>query len=398
MADAARVAAGENSDMPDTYPSPPPIERELEAPSPETRLGLATVFLGGLLLLALLAAAYVAAPIVLPVVLAFVLNAVLLPVLRTLCRIGLPRPLAALLVVLALVALFVLVGLLLSGPVAGWIAQLPQTVPRIQERLSFLSALVDSLHRAIGHVQSLAPGGETPGIAVRPLPLSQRLLQQVGIVAEGAFTTVLILFFLLVSGETFLRRLVEILPDFSAKRRAVDISQQIEADISAYLATITVMNALVGIASGAMAWLCGLGDPLLWGTIAFLLNFVPVLGPTAGVVIFLVAGLVTIDPLWLAFMPALFYLLIHIAEGETITPMRLAARFTVNPVLVILAVIFWYWMWGVVGAILATPMLAIAKIVCDRIEGLKPIGHFIGGEPSPAPASAPGSPNEKPAK
>lgn len=365
--------------MPDTA-APPPLERELEAPSPSTRLGLNTVFLGGLLLLGLLAACYAAAPIVLPIVLAFIMAAVLQPVLRVLCRLGLPRVLAALAIVLSLIALLLMLGLVLSGPVTTRIAELPQTVPRLQERLDFLKGPIESLHRSLAHVQNLAPGGDAPGIAVKGAPLSQQVLHQIGIIAEGALTTLLLLFFVLVSGETFLRRLVEILPDFAAKRRAVAISQQIEADISAYLATITVMNGLVGVATGAMAWLTGLGDPLLWGTVAFLLNFVPIIGPTAGVLLFLVAGLVTIDPLWLAFVPAALYLLIHVAEGETITPMRLAARFTVNPVLVMLAVVFWYWMWGVCGAIIATPMLAIVKIVCDRIEGLKPIGHFIGGD------------------
>ncbi len=188
----------------------------------------------------------------------------------------------------------------------------------------------------------------------------------------------LVLFFVLVSGDSFLRRLVEILPGFKEKRQVVDISQQIERDISVFLATITMMNAAVGLATGFVMWLCGLGSPLLWGTVAFLLNFVPIIGPTAGVTLFLVAGLVTIEPLWAALLPAALYLLIHIIEGETLTPMLLAARFTVNPVLVILGVIFWYWMWGVPGAILATPMLAISKIICDRIEGLRPVGHFIG--------------------
>jgi predicted PurR-regulated permease PerM len=194
----------------------------------------------------------------------------------------------------------------------------------------------------------------------------------------------LVLFFVLVSGDLFLRRLVEILPGFKEKRQVVDISQQIEGDISVFLATITMMNLAVGTVTGIVMWLCGLGSPLLWGTIAFLLNFVPILGPTVGVVLFLVMGLVTIDPLWAAFLPAALYLVIHIVEGEAVTPMLLAARFIVNPVLVVLGVIFWYWMWGVPGAVLATPMLAIAKIICDRIEGLQPIGHFIGGEQFPA--------------
>jgi predicted PurR-regulated permease PerM len=186
------------------------------------------------------------------------------------------------------------------------------------------------------------------------------------------------LFFILISGETFLRRLVELAPRFQDKRQLVDISQEIETDLSVYLGTITMMNAAVGLATGAVAASCGLGDPLLWGILAFLLNYVPIIGPTTGVIMFFAAGIVTLDPLWLAFVPAGLYLLIHVAEGETITPMLLARRFTVNPVLIMIGVFFWYWMWGAVGAILATPLLAVTKIICDRIKPLQPVGHFIG--------------------
>ena len=125
--------------------------------------------------------------------------------------------------------------------------------------------------------------------------------------------------------------------------------------------------------------LCGLGDPILWGTLAFLLNFVPVLGPTAGVAIFFVAGLLSFDTLWRAIVPAALYLAIHIIEGENLTPWLLARRFTLNPVLVIISLVFWYWMWGVPGAILSTPMLATLKIVCDRVQPLAALGHFIEG-------------------
>jgi hypothetical protein len=107
---------------------------------------------------------------------------------------------------------------------------------------------------------------------------------------------VLFLFFLLVSGDIFLHRLVEILPRFSGKRQVVEISQQIESDISAYLATITLMNAGVGIATALAMWLTGVGDPILWGTVAFLLNYVPILGPALGVSIFLLAGLLPSRP------------------------------------------------------------------------------------------------------
>jgi len=139
------------------------------------------------------------------------------------------------------------------------------------------------------------------------------------------------------------------------------------------------MNAGVGIAVGAVMWLTGLGDPVLWGAVAFLLNFLPILGPLVGVAVFLLAGLLTIDPLWQALLPAGFYLAIHLVEGETVTPMLLAKRFTLNPVLVIVALVFWYWMWGVPGAILAVPMLAIIKIICERIRSLAAFGHFLEG-------------------
>jgi predicted PurR-regulated permease PerM len=376
-------AASEVVRMPDTaarLPETAPVgESDLEPAEPQHSVQLNTVFLGGVLLLATLAAFYAAAEIMLPSVLAFVLSLVFQPVLRALERVCLPRVVASLVIVLLLVSLFVVLGLLLSAPLAGWIAQLPDTLPRLQARLRFLNAPMLSLQHAVEQFRNLAPGSVSPAIVVQGPSLPERLLAAIRAVAGGAFTTMLVLFFALTSGDLFLRRLVEILPGFKEKRQAVDISQQIQEDLSAFLATITLMNASVGVVTGIVMWLCGLGSPLLWGTLAFLLNFVPILGPTAGVMLFLVAGLVTIEPLWVALLPAALYLLIHIVEGETVTPMLLAAKFTVNPVLVILGVIFWYWMWGVPGAILATPMLAITKIICDRIEGLKPVGHFIGG-------------------
>ena len=139
------------------------------------------------------------------------------------------------------------------------------------------------------------------------------------------------------------------------------------------------MKLLVGLATACVMWLCGLGDPVLWGAVVFMLNYIPFLGPMIGIVMFILAGLLAMDNLWRALLPAALYFAIHLIEGETITPMLLARRFTFNPVLVILSLIFWYWMWGVPGAVLAVPMLAIAKIVCDRIRSLAAFGHFLEG-------------------
>jgi predicted PurR-regulated permease PerM len=340
-----------------------------------------TVFLGGLFLLAMLAACYVASEIVLPIVLAFVLSLVLQPAMRVLERVRLPRGVAAMLVILVLFGTLGGLGTALSGPAASWAQKLPTGIPKLQERLSFLSRPIAAFQKFADQAQGLAQGDAPKAVpvAVQGSGLSDRLLTGTRSFASALLETVLVLFFLLVSGDTFLRRLVEILPRFKNKRQAVDISQQIESDVSAYLFTITIMNLAVGVATGTVMAICGVGDPVLWGTVAFLLNYIPILGPMLGVVVFLLAGLLSINSLWAAFLPAGLYLLIHLVEGETATPMLLARRFTINPVLVILSLVFWYWMWGVPGAVLSTPMLAITKIICDRIRPLMAFGHFMEG-------------------
>jgi predicted PurR-regulated permease PerM len=193
------------------------------------------------------------------------------------------------------------------------------------------------------------------------------------------FTVMLLLFFFLASSESLLRRFVEILPHFDDKRRAISIVTEIEENIAQYLLTISMMNALVGLLNGVAVWLLGMPDPLLFGTLAFLLNYIPILGPLTGVVIFFFVGLFTFPSIWQAFIPAAIYLGIHILEGETITPMLLARRFTLNPVMVISSLMFWDWLWGIPGALLSTPLLAVTKIVCDHIEVLTPLGHLLGG-------------------
>jgi predicted PurR-regulated permease PerM len=340
------------------------------------------VLLAMLSLIAVLCVAYVAAPIVLPIVLAFVLKLLFQPGMRVLERMHVPRGLAALFLILLVFGAIVAIGAAVSGPAAEWAAKLPDGIPRLQERLRFLSQPIETLRTFMhqldgmmaggGGAASHADGGSSSAIAAILFTGTTHF-------ASGFFETILILFFLLVSGNTFLKRIVEILPSFKDKRQVVGISQQVEENISMYLVTITVMNAAVGLATGAAMWLTGLGDPILWGVVAFLLNFVPIMGPLFGVGIFLLAGLLVLDPLWTALMPAALYLGIHVIEGEIITPMLLAKRFTLNPVLVIISLIFWFWMWGVPGAILAVPMLAILKIVSDRVRPLKALGHVLEG-------------------
>jgi predicted PurR-regulated permease PerM len=346
-----------------------------------------------LTLLAILYTLYFAAGIILPFVLALVLAMVLGPAMRFINRrLHIPRMVAALLLIIGLFSVVGVLGYALSVPASAWIAKAPQSLPALMDKLSFLRRPVQLVEQGVQQLQSAmsqteeAPA-EQPVVTVKqPSDVGSHILGIGSTVLAGGraflgqgFTVMLLLFFFLASSESLLRRFVEILPHFDDKRRAVSIVTEIEENISQYLLTISMMNALVGLLNGVAVWLLGMPDPLLFGTLAFLLNYIPILGPLTGVVIFFFVGLFTFPSIWQTFIPAAIYLGIHILEGETITPMLLARRFTLNPVMVISSLMFWDWLWGIPGALLSTPLLAVTKIVCDHIEVLTPLGHLLGG-------------------
>jgi predicted PurR-regulated permease PerM len=340
-----------------------------------------TFFLGGLFVIACMVVLNVAAAIVLPLLLALVLKLLLQPFVRLLEGFHIPRVIGAILSVLLVLLAFGGTISMLAGPAAAWAGKLPEAIPKLKDSLSFLQDPIDAFQRMLKQIEGLAgeTGSSAQGPGMRPSSLLGALLSGSATATSGVFTTLLILFYMLVSGETFLRRMVEILPRFKDKRQAVELSLHIERDVSAYLLTVSCINAVVGIATGCVMEACGVANPVLWGAVAFVLNFVPILGPMVGIVIFLMASVLSLGVTWWATLPVGLYFGIHVIEGEFATPMLLARRFTINPVALILALIFWYWMWGIPGAILAVPLLAITKIVCDDLRPLRAFGHLLEG-------------------
>ncbi len=369
------VVAGEQ-----TGPSQEAQDRRAEMPLPHN---LQSLLLMGIFGLLVFFALYFTGEVVQPIIFAAILYLVLQPAMRGAAKLRVPKTVAALLIILVFFGGVGALGFTLSGPAADWVAKAPDSLRRIEYRLFLLKKPIADLQSVSEQVEKIAEGSakkEGKPITVAGPGVSSLLFSGTRTMLVGVGTTVVLLFFLLVSGDLFLRRFVEILPTLSNKKQAVEISREIESNISSYLATISLMNLGVGVLTGIAAHLCGLSDPILWGTAAFLLNFVPILGPLCGVVILLFAGLLTFDAIWQAVLPAGIYLVIHIVEGQTVTPMLLARRFILNPVLVIVSLIFWYWMWGIAGALLAVPLLATVKIVCDRIRPLMALGHFLGAE------------------
>lgn len=257
-----------------------------------------TFFLGGLFVLSFLAALYVASSIILPVVLAFALSLLLEPAVRLVERVHLPRAVGALLAILLVIGTIVGLVAVLSVPAANWSQRLPEGIPRLEAHLVFLKDPIEAVERVIQKAEQAVQASGQKGSSIvirRDLGVTGALFAGTRAVIDGMFTTILVLYFLLVTGDIFLRRIVEVLPKFHDKRQAVDISKQIQEDISAYLVTITAMNTAVGIATAAAMYLCGLGDPLLWGATAFLLNYIPILGPLLGICMFLLAGMLSFD-------------------------------------------------------------------------------------------------------
>jgi predicted PurR-regulated permease PerM len=359
-------------------PSQEAQERLAEMPLPQN---LQSLVLMGMFALLILFALYFTAEVVLPIIFAIILYLVLQPAMRGAARLRIPKAVAALLIIFVFFGGVGMLGFTLSGPAADWVSKAPESLRRIEQRLFVFKQPMADLQSVSKQVEKIAEGAATDSkpVTVTGPGVGSFLFSSTRFMLVGLGTTVVLLFFLLVSGDLFLRRLVEILPTFSNKKQAVEISREIESNISSYLATISLMNLGVGILTGIATYFCGLSDPILWGTVAFLLNFVPILGPLCGAAILLLAGLLTFDPLWQAALPAGIYLLVHTIE-ETITPLLLARRFILNPVLVIISLVFWYWMWGIAGALLAVPLLATVKIVCDRIKPLMALGHFLGAE------------------
>ena len=360
--------------------------RSAPAPPRDAR----AVFLACILALMVFYTLYFTGEIVLPLIFALLFKLLLTPGYGVLTRWHVPSPLAALIMMGLLVGVLGVFGYGLSAPASDWVSKAPQSLPRIEQHLSILRKPLDRLLNLTHRVEQMADpnrsGGDGKAAKAPPAPapaegssLAGYLFSGTRSLVTGIGITALLLFFLLVTGDVFMRRLVEILPHLSDKKQAVEISREIEHNVSAYLVTITIMNTLVGFATGLAMWAIGLPNPVLWGTMAFLLNYVLILGPLTGVFIFLGVGLLTFESFWHAMVPAAVYFSIHLIEGEAVTPMLVARRFTLNPVLVIGSLIFWDWMWGIPGALVAVPLLGVVKIVCDRVRPLMAIGHFIEG-------------------
>ena len=334
-----------------------------------------------ILVLLLLYTAYFASAVLIPITLAILMSLVLSPAVDRLVRWRLPRPLAAACVVLSL--LFVSGSLLvaLTGPAAEWAAKAPASFKDIERKLQPLKEPIKQLQKAEDRLNELTEIDKKP-VAAKPenpkrVDLTQLLLKGTPSTLVGFGATVILLFFLLSRRDAVLRKFAAIIPRLSDKKRAVDAAREIQQQLSAYFSTIALINLILGATTAGLLWAIGFPNPILWGTMAGVLNFVPYLGALVSATVIAVVSLLTYDALSAVLLPPLSFLALTIVEGQLVTPLVVGRRLALSPVVVFMFFLVLGWMWGIAGALIAIPLLAGLKIVCTAIEPLQPVARFV---------------------
>ncbi|MBB5209632.1 AI-2E family transporter [Chiayiivirga flava] len=354
-------------------PEPPPSTTQELSPRPFARSRSAIVFIAVLLALA---TCYVARDLIVPVLISVFLALCGNPIVARLNRMLVPRWVGSLAVVSGGLAAALFLGSMMLTPAADWLREAPSELRQHIPKLRALAKPLQDATRATESLQHIADDApQQPAVRVLERPGSGMLELVTG--APRALGTVLAVtilwFFFMVYAEDLLRRFVTVVPGWRRKRVTVDILRAIQLDISRYVLTVSVINTCLGIATGLALWGIGLPwqDALLWGAVCGLFNFAPYIGPLLAAVALCVVGLVQFDTIGEALLAPGAFLFLHLIEGQIVTPLILGRRMAISPVILLLWLFLWGWMWSIAGLLLAVPMLVCFKIYCSRVESLR---------------------------
>ena len=363
-----------------------PIEAAIDADSahtgPEALLQTTRRLLRvatGILVLLSLYTFYIASPVLIPLTLAVLITMLLAPVMSVFDSLHIPRPLSAA-IVLGVVAGSLGAGAYgLSGPARDWLQKLPENGAKMNSMLRSIKQPFAQIQKATEQIASTTAGGRastpqrvqlaTPGLTERLVGGGAQFLATVSVIF-------VLVYFLLSAGDTFLRKLVSVIPTLRDKRRTVEIIRSIESDISFYLVMMLLINAGLGLGVAGITAFLGIPDPLLWGARTATLSFAPYIGELAIAATLFVVSMVTFDTLGNALIAPISYLLL-MSTVHLVAPFIVRRKLLLNPVAIFVGIIFLGWIWGIPGALLAVPLLASFKTVCERVGPLKPIAAFL---------------------
>lgn len=368
------------NDLVDREPGGTPTVSAAAPPRLGTDNFISLVLLGILVLLTL-GFLYLARDFLLPVAIALLLAVVLNPVVRWLSRRGIPAPVSATALVATLLIGFVALGMMLIGPVSAIVADAPRISLEIQQKFSVLQRPLEAIGRATASIeQVVAPAEEAERVVVDggSGAVLGYIAADAGQRLAATGLCLVLLLFILASGGLFLEKLIKVLPTLSDKKRALRIARDIEHQVSRLLFTLTFINIGLGVCVGIAFWLLGMPSPILWGIFAALANFLPFIGATVVAIAAFGIAVVSFDTLAQASLPVLALLALNVTEGQIVTPMVLGQRHALNAVVILASIAFWGWIWGIIGALIAVPMLVAVKVFADNVEAFRPFGEFLG--------------------
>jgi predicted PurR-regulated permease PerM len=335
----------------------------------------------GLFVIALGAVLYLGRAVFLPLTLALMLSFVFNPLVRLLHRIHVPKELASALVVLGLVGGIGAAAVQLSAPASDWATRLPQTLLTIEHKVQPLRRPVDEANKLAARVERLTDmDGRSPGVRevkLQETGLAANALETAGMLAAQAGVVVFALYFLLIWGDRLLERVICLVPEINDRERASQVIRHIERRMSLYLGTVTFIYACLGAAVGTAVHFLGLPNPVLWGVVAACLHFIPYVGSAVGIGVVGLASLASFPDLKDALLPPLAYLVLTTVEGNVISPIILGRTFALSPLVIFAWLVFWGWLWGIFGAVIAVPLLMLIKITCEQSRALSPIAAFL---------------------
>lgn len=361
--------------MPDAAPSTPPLPEQRPIAVAVRRPPWAgrpaeTVALWGILIIASLGLLYFAASVFLPLCLAVLLAVVLYPGVALLRRLGIPAVIGAAVVV---VAFFGLIGIgiyTLAEPAAAWVDRWPVLSRQIEIKLGGLRESIAAAQEASKEIEAMAAGeGQPPRVVLEGPSLAEQLFAQAQLVVVNLAILLVLLYFLLARGAATVERTVSAIVDDHRRAQVSELVGRIQDDIGAYLRTITLINLALGVATAAVMALLGMPNPVLWGALAGLLHFLPYVGSLINLGVQSVVALLTFNA-WIDVVAPPLAFLVLITIEAVVNPFILGRRLTLNPILVFVSILFWGWLWGVPGALLAVPILAVIKVVAERVEAL----------------------------
>ena len=327
-------------------------------------------------------ALYYARALFLPLTMGWLLALTLSPIVRMGQRWRIPNGVTASFLVFMISVLVVAGITVLAAPVTNWVNEAPHIGYQLREKVQTIRNSIAAVSRAGEEVQKIAEP-KSPGVqevTVKQPGVVTRAADSVLSIAASLVLTLALTFFLLVSRDLLYMKIIRILPTLGDRKRALRIATGIETEISRYLLFITLINTAIGVAVGSLSWVVGLPNPLLWGIVAAVLNYLPYVGAFVGIILIAIISIITFDNLGYAIVAPLGYLAVTIFEGQFITPAALGRRFELNTVAILVSIAFWGFVWGIVGVIIAVPLLIVIRVFCEHIEGLSKLSELLSGD------------------